>query len=143
MFPTRVAVARTAVRAILAVILIGGASSQLLGQYATQGIISTVAGDGIANCHLVTSGCEGSYSGDNGLAINAGLNNPQGVAVDSAGNVYIADQGNLRIRRVDRTTGIITTVAGGGSYDADNIPAVSAGLSGPWDVALDGSGTST
>jgi hypothetical protein len=69
----------------------------------TNGIISTVAGNGNA-----------SFSGDGGAATNAALNGPTGVAVDTAGNLFIADNGNNRIRKVD-TNGMISTVAGNGS----------------------------
>ncbi|MGH9003955.1 MAG: serine/threonine protein kinase, partial [Acidimicrobiia bacterium] len=68
----------------------------------TAGVISTVAGNGVA-----------AYSGDNGPATEASLNTPHGVAVDSAGNLYIADSSNHRIRRVDQN-GVITTVVGTG-----------------------------
>ncbi len=68
-----------------------------------SGNISTVAG----------TGSPGS-TGDNGLAINALLHAPKGVAVDGSGNIYIADTGNYRIRKVDHSTGIITAVAGTG-----------------------------
>ena len=70
----------------------------------TSGIITTVAGDGVRD-----------YSGDGGPATAASLNWPRDVAVDSAGNLYIADADNYRIRKVD-TSGIITTVAGTGTY---------------------------
>jgi len=68
------------------------------------------------------------------------LNNPYGIAVDSAGNLYIADQVDNRIRRV--SNGVITTVAGDGTwgYSGDNGPATSAQLSGPWGVAVDSAG---
>ena len=69
------------------------------------------------------------YSGDNGLATSAQLNKPSGMAVDSAGNLYIADSGNNRIRKV--SNGVITTVSGGG---------VGAQLSNPTGVAVDSSG---
>ena len=68
------------------------------------GIITTVAGDG-------TSG----YSGDNGPATNSILHAPFDVCVDFAGDIYIADTGNSRIRKVDKSTGIITTIAGPGN----------------------------
>jgi len=68
-----------------------------------SGAITVIAGNG-------TSG----FSGDGGPATSAQLFEARSVAVDAAGNVYIADTGNLRVRRVD-TSGIITTVAGGGS----------------------------
>ena len=71
--------------------------------------ISTAVGNGTAG-----------YSGDNGPAIAAQLNQPHGVAVDSAGNVYIADSGNNRVRKI--SNGVITTVAGNGvaGYSGDN-----------------------
>ncbi len=85
------------------------------------GIITTVAGMGEE---------EGSFSGDGGPATQAGLNNPVGVSVDAAGNVYIADAANLRIRRIDAATGIITTVAGTGEggYSGDGGHSTEAGL---------------
>jgi len=67
----------------------------------TNGVITLVAGNGIQ-----------SHSGDNGPAVNAGLASPQSLALDSAGNPYIADAYNHRIRKV--TNGTITTVAGNG-----------------------------
>ena len=93
------------------------------------GAIATIAGNG-------TFG----YNGDNIAATSAGLTSPSGVAVDSAGNLYIADLGNNRVRKV--SAGIITTVAGTGTagYNGDNVPATSAELYGPWGVALDLSG---
>ena len=96
----------------------------------TTGIITTVAGNGTAG-----------YSGD-GSATNASLNYPYGVALDSAGNIYIADFDNSRIRKVDHTTGIITTVAGSGAVDfsGDGGLATSAGLYWPRGVALDSIG---
>ena len=96
---------------------------------AATGIISTVAGDG-------TSG----FSGDGGQATAAQLYHPIGVALDGSGNLYIADLVNQRIRKVDAATGIISTVAGGGSSLGDGGPATSAQLSHPWDVTADGSG---
>ena len=82
------------------------------------------------------------YSGDGGLATSARLNSPTGVALDGAGNVYIADTGNFAIRKVEAATGIITTVAGNGSsgYSGDGGPATSAQLQEPRGVAVDGSG---
>ncbi len=98
---------------------------------ATDGTITTVAGNG-------TPG----YSGDGGLATAAELNAPSGVAVDSAGNVYIADTNNNVIRKVAAGTGIITTVAGNGTngYTGDGGAATSAELAYPYGVAVDGSG---
>jgi len=98
----------------------------------STGIISTIAGTGTS-----------SYSGDNGAATSATLYNPYGVGLDSAGNVYIADTNNHRIRKVTISTGIITTFAGTGtgSYSGDNGPATSATLFYPYGVAVDSAGT--
>jgi hypothetical protein len=98
----------------------------------STGIISTIAGTG-------TNG----YSGDNGAATSAALYWPSGVVLDTAGDVYIADTYNYRIRKVTISTGIITTFAGTGtnSYSGDNGPATSATLSLPRGVALDSAGT--
>ena len=95
------------------------------------GTITTVAGTG-----------EGGYSGDGGPAAGAWLHTPEGVTVDGAGNLYIADRGNHRIRRVDGA-GTITTVAGTGESDfgGDGGPAVEAWLYHPAGVAVDGSGS--
>jgi hypothetical protein len=95
---------------------------------ATTGIITTVAGNG-------TQG----FSGDGGPATSASLNYPWGVTVDRWGNLYIADNRNGRVRKVDAATGIITTVAGGGTGGPGS-PAIGADLSGLWDVAVDSLG---
>ncbi len=81
----------------------------------------------------------GAYTGDGGAATAATLNNPQGVKVDAAGNVYIADYGNYVVRKVN-TSGIISTVAGSIPYvgwGGDGGPATSATLGNVYDVALD------
>lgn len=93
------------------------------------GIITTFAGNGTAG-----------YSGDGGLAINAQINLPRDVAVDAAGNVYIADAGNLRIRKVD-PSGNITTYAGTGvsGWQGDGGPATGANLEVLSSIAVDGS----
>jgi sugar lactone lactonase YvrE len=98
---------------------------------ATTRIITTVAGNGTAG-----------FGGDGGPATGANLRGPNGVALDSDGNLFIADLGNQRIRRVDADTGNITTVAGDGTRDfgGDGGPATSAKLYGPRSVALDGNG---
>jgi uncharacterized protein (TIGR03437 family) len=81
------------------------------------------------------------FSGDGGPATSAELSYPAGVAVDAAGNIYIADTNNQRIRMVSAATGIITTVAGNGrsGYTGDGGPATSAQLSFPRVVLLDAS----
>ncbi len=96
---------------------------------AANGIITTVAGNGGAG-----------YSGDGGAATGARLYWPTGVAVDAAGNLYIADSGNNRVRTV-AAAGTISTLAGNGSaYSGDGGPATSAQLNGPWGLAVDASG---
>ena len=99
---------------------------------ATTGIITTVAGTG-----------ELGLSGDGGPAIAAAFSGPTSVAVDEAGNLFIADESNHRIRKVDGATGIITTVAGTGGqgYSGDGGPATSAMLFAPVGVAVDGMGS--
>ena len=94
----------------------------------SSGTLSLVAGDGFPG-----------YTGDFGLAVEANLNYPTGLAVDSSGNLYIADFGNLRVRKVD-TSGTITTAAGDGEcFDGDGT-ATTHGLCYPWSVAVDSSG---
>ncbi|MDM8522467.1 SBBP repeat-containing protein [Desulfococcaceae bacterium HSG8] len=95
------------------------------------GNISTVAGDGT-----------GGFGGDGGPATNASLNYPGGVAFDSAGNLFIADQWNHRIRKVDAITGNISTAAGNGTsgFGGDGGPATNASLNGPYGVAFDSAG---
>ncbi|MEO8472134.1 MAG: hypothetical protein ABI477_08070 [Chryseolinea sp.] len=96
---------------------------------ASTGFISTI------------SGKETGYSGDNGLATNATFFAPQDVAVDSYGNVYIADTENHAIRKISSTTGIVTTIAGLGpdaaGYSGDGGPAISAALNFPTGLAID------
>jgi sugar lactone lactonase YvrE len=96
----------------------------------TSGVISTVAGTG-------TSG----YSGDGDQATSAQIRSPYGVAVDTGGNLYIADYSNYRIRKVD-TSGVISTVAGNGTsgYSGDGGAAISAKLNNPNNVAVDAGG---
>jgi len=100
---------------------------------AATGIIWTVAGVG---------GVSG-YSGDGGPAIQAHLNSPSGIAFDGDHTLYISDTGNNAIRKVDLSTGMITTEAGNGTggYAGDNGPATSAELNYPWGIALGGDGS--
>jgi uncharacterized protein YjiK len=96
----------------------------------------------VAGIYAGYSGGNNGYSGDNGPAVDAELNNPAGVAVDSAGNLYIADSGNNRIRKVTAGSGIITTIAGNGTagFSGDNGPATEAELNDPAAVAVDSAG---
>ncbi len=96
--------------------------NQRIRKVTAGGIISTIAGDGT-----------GAFRGDGGAATAAELNLPNDVALDAAGNLYIADSGNNRIRRID-TRGIITTVAGGLN------DAGSAGVNTPLGLTLDSAG---
>jgi sugar lactone lactonase YvrE/plastocyanin len=108
---------------------------------AVTGTITTVAGNG-TSCSNPTAN---PACGDGGAATAAQLNEPMAVAVDAAGNLYIADLANFRIRRVDAASGAITTVAGTGSqgYYADMVsgaPATSAALGLVPSIALDSFG---
>ena len=97
----------------------------------STGIISLIAGTGSMG-----------YSGDGGTATSTRLYYPAGVALDSSGNVYIADIYNNRIRKVSASDGKISTIAGTGStgYSGDGGAATSAKLYYPYGVALDSSG---
>ena len=90
------------------------------------------------------AGINGSpgYSGDGGLATLAHLNSPSAVAVDALGNIYIADSLNFLIRRIDHSTGNISTVVGNNinGYSGDDGPATAAEIQQPFGIALDASG---
>lgn len=125
--PVRCTARQTLTSLVIAVALLSGAARGSAQQYT----ISTVAGNG-----------SGTYSGDGGPATSAGIYSPSSIALDAAGNLYIADSVS-RIRKVS-ANGIITTVAGGGTcgsmYCGDGGPATSAMLNGPQGVAVDASG---
>lgn len=95
------------------------------------GVVITLAGTGVAG-----------FSGDGGLAVSAQLNHPQGPFWDQVGNVYFCDADNHRVRRVDGTSGIITTIAGTGiaGYSGDGGPATAARLDEPSGVTKDSAG---
>lgn len=95
---------------------------------ASTGVISTVAGDGGF-----------AFSGDGGPATSATMLHPAGVAVDSTGNIYIADTGDYRIRKVNASTKIITTIAGGSHTvdSGDNGQAVDASFAGVGALGID------
>jgi sugar lactone lactonase YvrE len=96
--------------------------------------------DPSGNVSVVVGSGSCGYSGDNGPPASAQLCFPTGVAVDSAGNLYIADTNNSRVRRI--SSGVITTVAGNGTCSAfeDGIQATTAGVCGPASVAVDNAG---
>nr|MBA3488521.1 SMP-30/gluconolactonase/LRE family protein [Longispora sp. (in: high G+C Gram-positive bacteria)] len=96
----------------------------------TNGVITTIAG--------INQG----FGGDGGFAINAALNEPEGVAVAPDGDVYIADTYNNRIRKITAVTGIISTVAGNGwqGYNGDNGLAVNAAFHRPSGIAVAANG---
>jgi hypothetical protein len=91
-------------------------------------IIITVAGDST-----------GGYSGDGGFATAEQLNNPFGIATDQYRNLYIADMSNSRIRMITTSTGVISTIAGSGTYGytGDGLAATAAQLSSPYGIAVD------
>lgn len=109
----------------------GGGSATRVRKIDAAGIITSIAGNGTAG-----------YTADGVVATTTNLNNPRGLCVDGAGNVYIADFGNNRVRRVDGTTNIITTIAGTGTggFTGDGGPATAARVNGPLDVKMDGAG---
>ncbi|MEV5237947.1 RICIN domain-containing protein [Streptomyces cinnamoneus] len=106
------------------------AGNHRVRKVAADGKISTVAGRGAAN-----------FGGDGGPATAAWLNLPTGVAVDSAGNLYISDYSNNRVRKV-AADGKISTVAGTGAanFGGDGGPATAAWLKSPHGLAVDGAG---
>jgi hypothetical protein len=128
--------ARLTVPAQLAVgpagdLFIADAFNHVIRKVSLEGVITTVAGTG-----------QPGFSGDGGPAAQARLNVPVGVAVDAAGNLFIADLLNQRIRKVN-TTGIITTLAGGGTKapgEAEGNPATEARLDRTHGVAVDAVG---
>jgi sugar lactone lactonase YvrE len=111
--------------------------NNLIHKVDVNGVITTVAG--VGNGALNGSGA--NYNGDGMAATNASIAEPFGVAVDGAGNLYISDTLNNRVRKVN-TNGIISTVAGNGtsSLTGDGGLATSAGVVQPRSVAIDGSG---
>ncbi len=111
-------------------LFIADENNRVVREVGTNGVISTVAGNGA-----------GFYSGDGGPATNASIGSPLGLALDRSGNLYIADQYNFVIRRVD-PNGMISRVAGNGltAYSGDGGPAINAGLVVPDGLAVDASG---
>ena len=116
--------------ALALVLVVGGMAATAAGETPEVLVVETLAGTG-----------EAGYSGDGGPAVDARLDEPSGVAVDGAGNVYIADNDNHRIRRVDRE-GRISTIAGTGEagFSGDGGPATAARLNNPYGVWVSGAG---
>ncbi len=119
-------------------VYIADTADQLIRKVNTSGIITTVAGSGVI-CASSTSAC-----GDGGKATSAQFNSPSAVAVDTAGNIYIADSGDNRIREVSASSGNISTIAGSGvacpsptSPCGNNGAATAAELNFPMGVAVD------
>ena len=136
----------------------GGPTNTTVATATGIGNVSDVVVDGAGNSYLVSRVASGvlkvdasghvtryagtgvpGFSGDGGLAVDAQFYSPQGISIDSAGNIYVADARNHRIRRVDAVTGVITTVAGNGSpsFSGDNGPAIGAALNNPSAVHVD------
>lgn len=111
-------------------VYIADTSNHRIRKINTSGVISTFAGTGTS-----------TFAGDGNAATAANFNNPQSVAVDGAGNVFIADTGNARIRQVS-VGGTVTTVAGTGfaGYQSDNVAATSTRINSPRGVVPDGTG---
>lgn len=106
-------------------------SAHMLYRVDPWGVTDPEAGDGVPG-----------FSGDGGLAINARLNTPTAVVADNEENIYIADAGNHRIRRIRAYERVIETVAGNGLPDngEEEVPALQAGLTWPMGLALDSKG---
>jgi hypothetical protein len=101
--------------------------SHRIRRITTAGVVSTVAGSGTA-------------SFGNGTGTNTGFNGPQGIVADSLGNVYVADSGNARIRKID-SSGVVTTFAGSGAVTYFDATGTNAGFnSGPCGITIDLSG---
>ncbi len=112
---------------------ISASSHYQWGTLLNPGIVYTIAGSKYGL---------GGYSGDGSSATSALLNDPMGVAVDAAGNVFIADTGNSVIREVSASTGHISTIAGTGTAGtaSSGVAAISADLDAPMNIALDSAG---
>ena len=115
-------------------------------------VLTTLAGSGPIRWNGTGTTIEGAFGGDGGPAIRAFLTDPMGIAADTQGNIYIADQGNERVRKV-YANGIMTTVAGNpqvdrdstgsfthGGFSGDGGPAILAKLNGPCGVAVSPAG---
>lgn len=108
-------------------------SNSLIRKITSSGIVTTYAGK------ISTDGVNGISGSDDGMAAMASFSNPEGIAVDSEGTVYVSDSGNQKIRKID-TNGVVSTFAGSGSMgSADGIGSASS-FWNPEQIAVDGSG---
>jgi len=119
-----------AIKDIAGNLYISDSANNRIRKVDTHGVITTIAGTGPCN-----------YSGDSGPAVSAGICTPEGMAFDSAGNLYFADWYNGVIRRID-SKGLITTVAGNGKYadTGDGGTPMNASFEGPYGLAFDSQG---
>jgi uncharacterized protein (TIGR03437 family) len=106
-------------------LLVAGANQ--IVRVTPSGTATVIAGTGKAG-----------YTGDTGPAISATFSGPTGVAADAAGNIYVADTGNFRIRKIS-ASGTITTIGGGGPYEVDGVPATQSQVV-PYAIASDAAG---
>lgn len=106
-----------------------------------NGVVNTIAGNGVGIGNSLVPAQAGGLSGDNGPALQAQLNYPLGIRIDGSGNIYFADWNNNRIRKIT-AAGMISTVAGTGAYNysGDGGPATAATLRRPRGVSLDSAG---
>ena len=97
---------------------------------AATGIITTICGNGVA-----------ASTGDGGLASAAQINQPMGIAIDNANNIYIAEYGGHKIRKINGATGIITTIVGTGvgGFNGNGLLGTATQINNPWGLALDAS----
>jgi len=106
-------------------------------------IVRILTTDGNINTYAGNFGAGIGFTGDGGPATSARMNNPEGLAIDSAGNLYVADGNNNRVRVVNAATGVISTFAGSstlGAYSGDGGLATKAKLNTPKGVAIDSVG---
>ena len=111
---------------------IADAGNNCIRKVSGTGVIVTVAGNGN----------RAGFAGDGAAAVSALLNIPSDIAVDATGSLFIADSGNNRVRRVDGTSGIIGTIAGGADngFAGDGGPATASLLNHPWGMMIDTAG---
>lgn len=131
------------VRHSLLIIFIGTSTLLILPVGCSTGISPSTSGTNTISTVVGNYELGGGYSGDDGPSLNAQLNQPSSIAVDSGGDMYVADSSNQVVRKID-AAGRITTVAGnhslGPGYSGDGGSAIDAQLNGPVAVALDGHG---